>query len=110
MKTLALTVAAMVIGGAAMTAHATVPVRIMVQEPVSYHDLNLERSSALDVAHPGSSCRPEGPHPGEPGTDEAEHQGSQCQSCTEATGMPSPQSMCCADVLCHQPRRDLRLL
>lgn len=42
MKTLALALATMMTGGAAMTAHATAPVRIMVQEPVSYHDLNLE--------------------------------------------------------------------
>jgi UrcA family protein len=32
----------MLIGGAAMTAHATAPVQIMVQELVSYHDLNLD--------------------------------------------------------------------
>ncbi|HEV8333300.1 MAG TPA: UrcA family protein [Steroidobacteraceae bacterium] len=42
MKTLALALAAMTVGGAAMTAHATAPVRVMVQEPVGYHDLNLE--------------------------------------------------------------------
>jgi UrcA family protein len=49
MKTLALTVAAMVIGSAAMTAHAAAPVRIMVQEPVSYHDLNLETELGADT-------------------------------------------------------------
>jgi UrcA family protein len=42
MKTLALSLTAMMVGGAAMTAHATASVRVMVQEPVSYHDLNLE--------------------------------------------------------------------
>jgi len=42
MKTIALALATMMIGGAAVTAHATAAVRVMVQEPVSYHDLNLE--------------------------------------------------------------------
>ena len=49
MKTIALALATMMIGGAAMTAHATAPVRIMVQEPVSYHDLNLETEFGVDT-------------------------------------------------------------
>jgi UrcA family protein len=49
MKTLVLAVAAMVIGSAAMTAHAAAPVRIMVQEPVGYHDLNLETELGADT-------------------------------------------------------------
>lgn len=49
MKTLSLLAAAMVIGSAAVTANAAVPVRIMVQEPVSYHDLNLETELGADT-------------------------------------------------------------
>ena len=49
MKTLALALAAMMAGGAAMTAHASAPVRVMVQEPVSYHDLNLETELGADT-------------------------------------------------------------
>ena len=49
MKTIALALATMMIGGAAMTAHTTAPVRIMVQEPVSYHDLNLETELGAEM-------------------------------------------------------------
>jgi len=50
MKTLVPALATMVIGGAAMTAHATVPVqRIMVQAPVSYHDLNLKTEHGAET-------------------------------------------------------------
>ena len=85
MKTLCFTSAAMMIGSAAMTAHAAVPVRIMVQEPVSYHDLNLENGARRrHAADPDPVCRPQGLHPGESGPDGAEHQGSDVRSCTEA--------------------------
>jgi hypothetical protein len=49
MKTLGLALATMMIGGAAITAHATATVRVMAQEPVSYHDLNLETESGADA-------------------------------------------------------------
>jgi hypothetical protein len=76
MKTLALALATM-IGGAAMTAHATATVRVMAQEPVSYHDLNLQTESGADaLLNPDPVCCPQGLHRGESGPDEAEHQGS----------------------------------